>query len=222
MELDEDSDDGGCSDGLEDSDRDGEYVAGSETSNFDPADDACYRVEAAVEATNGPATLTFSYAGSFVVQADGSLLGNGTGLAIGHDTAAPCVDLDAGEVREITSHTEGPFSFDVGGTYRTNGSAAGRLPLADDPDPEFELLFPLTSESFSTTVSDCELEDDLLFTHLLSTYAGNISWLIGEFEEGIVAAADRDTPPYPVSSQLLPDYTGEITISIEKVQAGSG
>ena len=80
------------------------------------------------------------------------------------------------------------------------------------------ILLVLGDESFSTTVSDCTLENDELFTHFVSQFVSNIGWLIGEFEGGVVVPAEGAIPPFPVESPLFAGVAGEVMMTIERIE----
>lgn len=128
MELDSDSDGGGCLDGFEDVNLDGRYRPEfGETSNFDPADDRCYALEMSWTNDDGWGVTEVRLDGSFNLDETRRINGRGvlhlahagscinsellTGVRLeGRITDAFRIEFDFGEEFEIAAYDAGELS----------------------------------------------------------------------------------------------------------------
>jgi hypothetical protein len=85
MELDPDNDDGGCLDGVEDLDQDGEYEwPEDETFNFEELDDTCWKLDITHTFNDAYGHTVYHYVGNFQVVEGRRLEGSGSAL-LDHD-----------------------------------------------------------------------------------------------------------------------------------------
>jgi hypothetical protein len=94
MELDIDSDNGGCLDGFEDKNLDGRFRPEyGETSNFDPVDDHCYALQMTWQIDDELGITSVDWKGSFNVDSKNRI--NGRGVAVLSHTGT-CIDSTLG------------------------------------------------------------------------------------------------------------------------------